>query len=203
MRWICFIVITIICASCTYSYKKKKSTKEFARTPYQAFFSKLDDLICTDTILVQSQTNIFGCGTGAHEYYENLKQKGLDKFYGQYGNVLSDTNLLHEFEEVHNTKILWVFRGYEGELLEFNDSLLKKDTLLLNRLLKEKQFVKFNEAPNSMATATITVSIANPKVKETIIKTYLAGLKHSGWSAILVKNEKLNQKNFESGYAPF
>lgn len=203
MRWVCFIIITFICASCTYSQKKKKSTKKFASTPYQAFFSKLDDLTCTDTILVQSQTNVFGCGTGAHEYYENLQQKGLDKFYEQYGDVLSDTNLLHEFEEVHDTKILWVFRGYEGELLEFNDSLLKKDTLLLNRLLKEKQFVKFNEAPNSMATVTITVSMVNPKLKETIIKTYLAGLKHSGWSATLVKNEKLNQKNFESGYHPF
>ncbi len=171
--------------------------------PYEVFFSSLKAFNLSDTILVQSQTKIFGCGTAAHEYHEKLKKEGLDKFYEKYGTVFSDTTILKKFEKENKTKVLWVFRGYEGELMEFENEKLKKNKKLFDRLLKEKDFIQFSETPNSMISITFNISKVNPKKQETEISTYTVDLKDAMWGFSLVNQENFNGENFKRGYYPF
>ena len=171
--------------------------------PYNVLFSRLENLNLTDTVLVQNRTKVFGCGTAAYTYYENLKETELENFYKAHGNVLSDTILLKEFEKKNKTKIIWISRGNEGELFEFEDPDLKTNTKLFSRLLKSKCFMKFADTPLSTIVLKMDVTVVRPIKKETEINTYNFGLKHFGWGVFFENKKKITGKDFEKGYAPF
>lgn len=190
-----FLVIVLI-ISCDLPQKiKDKVDPKSYNNPYEVFYSKLNNLKLTDTVLVQSQTKIFGCGTAALEYYSNLEVKGLDKFYDKYGTLFAKTNLLEEFEKQNNTKIVWVDRG-NGELFKLENEDLKSNDSLVKRLRKEKDFIVFEDTPNSLQSLSASIKISKPSTKTTKIKTYIIGLKHLGWTSVLIKDEELKGTNY-------
>lgn len=77
------IIIFIISSFtyCTHQNKENNDIKIINNSPYSIYFKSLKISNLTDTVLVQSQTKIFGCGTAVTEYKERLKTSGLDKFY--------------------------------------------------------------------------------------------------------------------------
>jgi hypothetical protein len=151
-------------------------------SPYKVFFEKLKVEKITDTILVPFQTHIFGCGTAYIEFQEHLKKKGLDKFYEKYKDVLSDSLLIKKFEIKNKTKILWIFRGNEGELFELADSVLHNKPNFEKRMLASKTHVSISEYPISVDSVYVYVSIDYPIIKKSIQKIYSISKKEDNWN---------------------
>jgi hypothetical protein len=171
------LVSTLV--SCQKSETKKLITN--LDSPYAVFFDELEIEKITDTILVPFQTRIFGCGTAYIEFQEHLKKKGLDKFYEKYKDVLSDSLLIKKFEIKNKTKILWIFKGNEGELFQLADTVLHKKTNFEKRILASKTHVSISEYPISMDSVDIYVSMNYPITNKNIEKTYSISKKGNEW----------------------
>ena len=201
------IILIIYLFVITLSCKKQDLAQNIPNikydTPYEAFYKTLQTSKLTDTILVQSQTQVFGCGTAAYEYFEELKKSGLDKFYTKYNNVLSDTVLVNEFSKNHNTRILWVTRGNEGEKMELIDPVLHKNTALEKRLWATKNFIKLTETPEKMNSVNIYYSIIYPKEKKYFTKDYKVSEINGIWQSTKVSIDKSENKDFKYAYYPF
>jgi hypothetical protein len=172
-------------------------------SPYEVFYETLETGKITDTILVQSQTQIFGCGTAAYEYVEALKKSGLDKYYAKYDDVLSDTVLVNKFAKKHNTKILWVTRGNEGEKMELSDSVLHKNTNLEKRLWATKNFIKLSETPIKIDVVNIYYSVVYPKEKKYVTKEYKVSKVNGNWGSNKTSTDTSENKDFQYAYYPF
>jgi hypothetical protein len=172
-------------------------------SPYEAFYETLEAGKISDTILVQSQTQIFGCGTAVYEYLEALKKSGLDKYYVKYKDVLSDTILVNKFAKKHNTKILWVTRGNEGEKMELSDSVLHKNINLEKRLWATKNFIKLTETPKTMNSVNVFCSIVYPKEKKYVTKEYKVSKANGNWESNKTSTDTSENKDFEYAYYPF
>lgn len=194
LRYLLLITIIVVGCNTPQKIEGKLGPKSYSN-PYEVFYAKLDNLKLTDTVLVQLQTKIFGCGTAAVQYYEDLEEKGLDKFYDQYGTLFSNTKLLKQFEKQNNTKILWIDVG-QGDQFQLEDENLKSNDSLINRLRKEKDFITFEDALYSMHNLSATITISHPNIKTTEIKTYAIGLKHLGWTSTLAKEENRTGNNY-------
>lgn len=198
------LVLFVIILSCkkTDFVEKGMNTLKY-ESPYQAFYETLETGKLSDTILVQSQSKIFGCGTAAYEYFESLKKSGLDKFYTKYSDVLSNKVLINNFAKKNNLKILWVTRGNEGEKMELSDSLLHKNTNLEKRLWATKNFIKLTESPIKLDSVTIFFSVVYPKEKKYLTKEYMVSKVNGSWKCNKTSNDKSEIKDFRLGYYPF
>lgn len=152
---ISFLLLAVSCNNET----KKNQTFVADSSPYDVFFKQLKIDHLTDTILVQNQTKIFGCGTGHMMYYDELAKNGLYKFYDKYETVLDNEEHISLFERKNKVKILWISRGNEGELFQLYDSTLHANQKLEKRLIAEKTFLMFDENPTAMDSVNITVMI--------------------------------------------
>lgn len=155
---ITLILFLLIAVSCN-NETKKNQTFVADSSPYDVFFKQLKIDHLTDTILVQNQTKIFGCGTGHMMYYDELAKNGLYKFYDKYETVLDSEEHISLFERNNKVKILWISRGNEGELFQLYDSTLHANQKLEKRLIAEKTFLMFDENPTAMDSVNITVMI--------------------------------------------
>ncbi|WP_310554687.1 hypothetical protein [Flavobacterium sp.] len=200
MKKILFLLVGFVII---FSCKRLEKIDAKNNSPYVAFFKTLETEEISDTILVQSQTKIFGCGTAAYEYMEGLKKSGLDKFYEKYEDVLSDTISINKFEKTHNIKILWITRGNEGEKMELLDSVLHKNTSLEKRLWETKNFIKFTQTPIAMNAVDIYYSIAYPKEKKYFTKVYKVSKVNEKWESIKMSSHKSEVKDFQYAYYPF
>ncbi len=154
---------------------------EEINSPYPFFFETLKIPRLTDTILVQNKTRIFGCGTGALEYREKLKESGLDAFYEKYGSVLSNRSLIEKFGKENNTKVLWITRGIEGEIMHLEDEKLHLDTALEVRLFREKNYVVFSEEPISLERVQVKIVVRHMMWKYITERTPTLTLKNNKW----------------------
>jgi hypothetical protein len=173
-----------LCLVSTLVSCQKRETKKLITnldSPYAVFFDKLEIEKITDTLLVPFQTRVFGCGTAYIEFQEHLKKKGLDKFYEKYKDVLNDSLLIKKFEIKNKTKILWIFRGNEGELFELADSVLHKNINFEKRILASKTHVSISEYPISMDRIYVYVTIDYPITKESVLKIYSISKKEDKW----------------------
>lgn len=156
-------------------------------SPYKVFFEKLEVEEISDTILVPFQTHIFGCGTAYIEFQEHLKKKGLNKFYEKYNNIF-DSLLVKKFEIKNKTKILWIFRGNEGELFQLANSVLHNKTNFEKRILESKTHISISEYPISMNSVYVYVSIDYPITKKSVQKTYSISKKEEKWNMNKIVN---------------
>lgn len=150
-------------------------------SPYRIFFNQLKINKLTDTILVQNRTKIFGCGTAYVMYENELKKKGLHKFYNKYGNVLDDLELINSFERNNAVKILWINRGNEGELFQFQDSSLHLNEKLEKRLIAQKVFLSFDDTPKSLDSVNLTVLINFKDTNKVILKSFDLSKNRNKW----------------------
>lgn len=176
--------------SCNNSEGKKINAEN---SPYKIFFNELKINNLTDTILVQNQTKIFGCGTATVMYEEEIKNKGIDKFYKKYGTVVDDRELINSFAKKNNVKILWIYRGIEGELLQLEDSALHKNTKLEKRLLAEKTFLSFDDDPKTLDSLNITVLSNNPTENKMLSHSFDLSKSKNVWK-IDRRNEEIIKK---------
>ncbi|WP_395077986.1 hypothetical protein [Flavobacterium sp.] len=206
MKKIVFLIVVFIvllsCKKVDFAENTVKKDLKF-NSPYEAFYENLETGKITDTVLVQNKTQVFGCGTAAYEYFEELKKSGLDKYYVKYNDVLSDTLIVNKFAKKHNTKILWVTRGNEGEKMELLDPIIHKKANLEKRLWATKNFIKFSENPITMDAVTIYYSIAYPIEKKYYAKEYKVSKVNENWKSIKISTEKSEIKDFENAYYPF
>lgn len=165
-------------------------TKNVENSPYKIFFNELKINDLTDTILVQNQTKIFGCGTAAVMYEEEIKSKGIDQFYEKYGTVIDNQELLNSFAKMNNVKILWIYRGNEGELMQLEDSILHKNAHLEKRLLAEKTFLSFDDVPKTLDSLNISVKSYSPRKNTTFLYSYDLSKNKNGWK-IDKQNEEI------------
>ncbi|GAA3508265.1 hypothetical protein GCM10022393_18880 [Aquimarina addita] len=175
---------------------------EMMKFPYQVFFESLKMDQLTDTILVQSRVRVFGCGTAAIQYAENLRKSNLQKFYDQYGNILSDKKWVSRFEKNNNLKIIWVSRGNEGELLQLEDEKLHINHSLEERLLSEKCFVKFIEEPSSLKKLQIKMTVAFPQKEKALYTVHSLSKQKGIWSIDAIDKEEWSGHNFKRAYYP-
>lgn len=152
------IVCILLAVSCS-SSTKKDQTLAVDQSPYDVFFEQLKIDQLTDTVLVQNQTKIFGCGTAMVMYQQELEKNGMHKFYEKYGTVIDNAAHISYFERKNKVKILWISRGNEGELFQLEDSTLHANEKLETRLLAEKTFISFDENPSAMDSVLITVMV--------------------------------------------
>lgn len=179
IRIILFLILISTIFSCQKREIKKLANKPLS--PYEVFFDNLVIENNTDTILVPFQTHIFGCGTAYLEFQEKLEKKGLDKFYDKYNNIFNDSSFIKKYEIKNRTKILWIFRGNEGEFNQLADSLLHKNQDLEKRILASKNYVSISENPISMSSLEISVSINYPNTKKYVSKNYFLSIKSEKW----------------------
>ncbi len=176
LLYLCLISTLVSC--------QKRETKKLVtdfESPYAVFFKELEIDKISDTILVPFQTHIFGCGTAYMEFNENLKKKGLDKFYEKYNGILNDSLLIKKFEIKNKTKILWIFRGNEGELFQLADSVLHKKANFEKRIIYSKNYVSISEYPVSIDSLMVLVNINNPVTKKYQEKMYYISKKENHW----------------------
>lgn len=177
-----FKIILLLSFIFVYSCNNSETkTKNVENSPYKIFFNELTIDNLTDTILVQNQTKIFGCGTAAVMYEDDIKNKGIDQFYEKYGTVIDNQELLDTFAKKNNVKILWIYRGNEGELMQLEDSILHKNAQLEKRLLAEKTFLSFDDVPKTLDSLTINVSNYHPPKKTTSLYSFDLSNNKNGW----------------------
>lgn len=198
MKMLILLIITLSIFSNCQQFNNHRIVKN---GPYEEFFDKLNSGKITDTIIVQAQTRVFGCGTAYLEYSKKLNKSGLDKFYNKYSDVLSDTISIAKFEKKFKTKILWLTRGNEGEKLELLDSTLH-NKINFKKLLATKNFIKFSENPISMNVVKIYYSIAYPIEKKYFSKEYKVFKTNKNWKSIKVSTDKSEIVDFEYAYYP-
>lgn len=200
------VAMTIVLAfgllSCQHKQAKAKTSNP--SSPYQVFYNNITlPQQVTDTILVQLQTRVFGCGTAAMAYYDELQSSGLDKFYERHGDVLSDSMALETFVKKNKTRIIWVTRGLEGEACDLADSALHADRIFEKRMFVEKCFIKIVETPQRMDKVTIEASVAYPLSKTVFRANYQLTEQDKTWkientqSAVTADTE-----SFEQAYYP-
>ena len=166
----------------TYSCNNSETkTKNVENSPYKIFFNELKIDNLTDTILVQNQTKLFGCGTAVAMYEEEILSKGIGKFYEKYGTVVDDRELINSFAKKNNVKILWIYRGIEGELLQLEDSILHKNTQLEKRLLAEKTFLSFDDDPKTLDSLNISVTSYSPPKNTSILYSFDLSKNKNAW----------------------
>lgn len=195
-------VVLLSCKKTDFTENLFKKEMKY-NSPYQAFLETLEPGKLTDTILVQTETQVFGCGTAAYEYFEELKKTGLDKFYKKHKTVLTDTALITKFERKHKLKILWVTRGFSGEKMELLNSVLHKNIEIEKRLWATKNFIKFTETPKTLNDVTVFYSIVYPKEKKYLTKEYQVSQVNKNWESIKKSTEKSEIKDFRFAYYPF
>jgi len=204
MKKIFFLKFLMIC-SFIVACKNKESNSANApiASPYAIFFDSLHIEELSDTVLMQAQPLVFGCGTAALQHDEYLRSSGLYRFYEQYNDVLSDSTLIAKFSHRNQTQILWVSRGNEGELLELMDSAMHADSKLEARLLKEKCFIKIAETPHSLDSISIAVSIAFPIKKMATFMQYQIVKRNNFWNIVKVeRNVSKAPDELERAYFP-
>lgn len=195
------IILSFCFLSC--QTKEAKQTAVSSPAPYQVFYNAMVLPETTDTVLVQSQTRVFGCGTGALAYQEELQSSGLDKFYEQYGDVLSDTAGVATFSRKNKTRILWVTRGIEGEAMALADSALHADSAFEKRMFAEKCFIKIAETPERLNKVKVYASVAYPASGTVFTTNYLLSLKDNTWIAENISSDTTrDQESFEEAYYP-
>ena len=178
MKRLLFPLIFILLISCSHN---KSGLNNNVSSPYKTFFNQVKVSGLTDTILVQSKTKIFGCGSAYTEYQEELNKKGLNEFYEKYGKLLPNLELTSLFEKNNNVKILWIDTGNEGEIFRLKDSVLHSDEILEKRLIEEKAFLIFNDLPKTLDSMTITLSINYKKPKRSILKYFDLSISKNEW----------------------
>lgn len=177
-----FKIVLLLSFIFTYSCNNSETkTKNVENTPYKIFFNELKINNLTDTILVQNQTKLFGCGTAIAMYEEEIKSKGIDQFYEKYGTVVDDRELINSFAKKNNVKILWIYRGIEGELLQLEDSILHKNTQLEKRLLAEKTFLSFDDNPKTLDSLNISVTSYNPPKNTSFLYSFDLSKNKNAW----------------------
>ena len=182
IRKIFYVVTVTVFVNCNGFFEKNKEIR-YSNNPYEVFCSKLRDLKLTDTVLVSSNIKSFKDASIASE------------FYNSYGKVFSDPLFLERFEKQNNTKAIKILKNDVSGIVTFQEGKLKTDKILLERLLKEKDFVVFNITPHrNRAAISAEVSIVNPITQKTRIKPYIIGLKHIGWSAHSIDRAELTSK---------
>ena len=184
-----FPVVVLFC----FCNKVKNDTVSTIQSnnPYQVFFDNLKISNGNDTILMQHKTKVFGCGTAATEYFDNLEKKGLNKFFDKNGHIFDNNQILRNFESKNNLKILWINVGNEGELFELEDSKLHSNKKLETRLLNKKPFIVLTENPESTSKLTIEYVYNNPLQKNSSSNSYFLSEKSSIW-----KLDSIHNKNF-------
>lgn len=186
-----FKIILLLSFIFTYSCNNSETkTKNVENSPYKMFFNELKINNLTDTILVQNQTKLFGCGTAAVMYEEDIRSRGIDQFYEKYGTVIDNQELLNSFAKNNNVKILWIYRGNEGEVIQLEDSILHKNAQLEKRLLAEKTFLSFDDDPKTLDSLTISVSSYNPPKNTTSLYSFDLSNNKNGWK-IDNRNEQI------------
>lgn len=204
MKKIFFLKLMMICSFIVACKNKDSSTTNApVASPYTLFFDSLHIEELSDTILIQAQPLVFGCGTAAIQHDEYLRTSGLYRFYEQYNDVLSDSTLIVKFSQRHQTKILWVSRGNEGELLELSDSNLHADSQLEARIFKEKCFIKIAETPHTLDSISIAVSVAYPIRETALFMQYQIVKRGNFWNIVKVeRNIKKTPNDLEHAYFP-
>ncbi len=183
-----FLYLTLVLTILSCQNRETKKLMTNLESPYTVFFDNLEVEKITDTILVPFQTRVFGCGTAYIEFQDHLKTKGLDKFYGKYKDVLSDSLMIKKFEIKNKTKILWIFRGNEGELFQLSDSVLHNKPNFEKRMLESKTHVSISEYPISMDSVDVYVSINYPITKKSVQKIYFISKKDDKWKVNKIVN---------------
>lgn len=185
-----FNIILLLSFIFVYSCNNSKTeTKNVENSPYKTFFNELKIDNLTDTILVQNQTKIFGCGTAAVMYEEEIRKNGVDKFYEKYGTVIENEELINSFAKKNNVEILWINRGNEGELFQLEDSILHKNTKLEKRLIAEKTFLSFDASPKSLDSLNITVMINDRNKNKIALQSFDLSRSRNNW--------KIDKQNVE------
>ena len=189
--------------SCGNHHAAQATTQTAFPGPFEVFFDSLQIPSLTDTILVQAQSRVFGCGTAAVQHDEYLRSSGLQPFYDKYQGVLGDCAFLKKYTHREKIAILWVSRGMEGELLELSDSTLHADAAIEDRLFRSKCFLKFSETVHSLDSITVSVSIAYPIQKSALALQYQLSSNSKGWNITESSKDSSSDKEaLERAYYP-
>ncbi len=158
-------------------------------SPYEVYLDSFKVENATDTLLVQRKSRIFYCGTGALEYYKELKEKRLHQYFEEYGDLVQHPTFIEKMESNNKAKILWVNRGNEGELMQLEDNNLHINNALEKQLFKEKLFIQITENPISMNSVEIYTIITNPLINKTTRITRNITKKNGNWKMKQTKSE--------------
>ncbi|WP_299259363.1 hypothetical protein [uncultured Aquimarina sp.] len=192
------ITIIVIIVSCTSQNKKIQITDEKDTvltvnqnqlSPYEEYLNNFRFENGTDTLLVQRKSRIFYCGTGAMEYYDELKKNGLEKYFEKYKDLVEYPTFSKKIETNNKTKILWVNRGNEGELMQLENKTIRANKELEKRLFEEKAFVQITENPLTMDKVEIYTTIFYPVSNKTENLMHIIIKNKGEWNIKLLKRE--------------
>ncbi len=192
------IIVILIIASCTSQSKKKQvidekdpipATNEDQVSPYEAYLDNFRFENGTDTLLVQRKSRVFYCGTAAFEYYEELKKSGLKEYFEKYNDLVEHPTFSKKIEANSKTKILWVNRGNEGELMELENETIHANKELERRLFAEKAFVQITENPLAMDKVEIYTTVFYPVSNKTENLIHSIIKNQGEWKMKLLKRE--------------
>ncbi|WP_299246888.1 hypothetical protein [uncultured Aquimarina sp.] len=192
------ITMIFIITSCTSQNKKIQVPEEKdvvltanqdQTSPYEKYLNNFRFENATDTLLVQRESRIFYCGTGAMEYDKELKKNGLEEYFKKYKDLVQYPTFLEKTETNNGTKILWVDRGNEGELMQLEDKTIQANKELEKRLFEEKAFVQITENPLAMDEVEIYTTIFYPVSNKTENLIHKITKNQGDWQMELLKRE--------------